>query len=87
MRRGVAKLHNMSESDFLITLDTSSCPFEDFTRGEQLFEIGYNATQAVMPELKQSYEDFVEQEWGQFNLYNQTFFNEGLVNCPALFRR
>lgn len=59
--RELAKLH-MSESDFLITPDTSSCPFEDFTRGEQLFEIGYNATQAVMPELKQSYEDFVEQE-------------------------
>jgi len=57
----LAKLH-MSESDFLITPDTSSCPFEDFTRGEQLFDIGYNATQAVMPELKQSYEDFVEQE-------------------------
>ncbi len=59
--RELAKLH-MSESDFLITPDTSSCPFEDFTRGEQLFEIGYNATQAVMPELKRSYEDFVERE-------------------------
>ncbi len=56
----LAKLH-MSESNFLITPDTSSCPFEDFSRGEQLFEIGYNAAQAVMPELKQSYEDFVER--------------------------
>lgn len=58
--RELAKLH-MSESNFLIAPDTSSCPFEDFSRGEQLFEIGYNATQAVMPELKQSYENFVER--------------------------
>jgi hypothetical protein len=51
----------MSESDFLITPDTSAYPFADFTRGEQLFEIGYNAAQKVMPELKQRYEDFVER--------------------------
>lgn len=59
--RELAKLH-MSESNFLIAPDTSSCSFEDFTRGTELFEIGYNATQAVMPELKQSYECFIEQE-------------------------
>jgi predicted acylesterase/phospholipase RssA/CRP-like cAMP-binding protein len=57
----LAKLH-MSESDFLITPDTSAYPFADFTRGEQLFEIGYNAAQKVMPELKQRYEDFVERD-------------------------
>jgi predicted acylesterase/phospholipase RssA len=59
--RELAKLH-MSESNFLIAPDTSSCAFEDFTRGIELFEIGYNTAQAVMPELKQSYESFVEQE-------------------------
>ncbi|PTN12956.1 patatin-like phospholipase family protein [Nitrosomonas aestuarii] len=57
----LAKMH-MSESDFLITPDTSAYPFADFTRGEQLFEIGYNAAQKAMPELKQSYERFVEME-------------------------
>jgi NTE family protein len=59
--RELAKLH-MTESNFLIAPDTSSCTFEDFTHGTELFEIGYNTTQAVMPELKQSYESFVEQE-------------------------
>lgn len=57
----LAKMH-MSESDFLIMPDTSAYPFADFTRGEQLFEIGYNAAQKVMPELKQRYEDFVEMK-------------------------
>jgi NTE family protein len=59
--RELAKLH-MSESDFLIAPDTSTYSFEDFTRGNELFEIGYNATQEVMPELKQSYENFIEKE-------------------------
>lgn len=59
--RELAKLH-MTESDFLIAPDTSSCLFEDFTRGKELFEIGYSAALAVMPELKKSYEDFIEQE-------------------------
>ena len=59
--RELAKLH-MTESDFLIAPDTSSCLFEDFTRGKELFEIGYSATLKVMPELKKSYEDFIEQE-------------------------
>lgn len=57
----LAKLH-MSESDFLLTPDTSAFPFADFTRGEQLFDIGYDAAQQVMPELKQRYEGFVEME-------------------------
>ena len=57
----LAKLH-MSESDFLITPDTSAYAFADFTHGEQLFEIGYNAAQQVIPELKQRYERFVEME-------------------------
>ncbi|MCB1984316.1 MAG: cyclic nucleotide-binding domain-containing protein [Burkholderiales bacterium] len=57
----LAKMH-MSESDFLITPDTSTYPFSDFTRGEQLFEIGYNAAQQAMPELMKSYENFVEME-------------------------
>lgn len=59
--RELAKLH-MTESDFLIAPDTSSCLFEDFTRGKDLFEIGYRAALEVMPELKKSYEDFIEQE-------------------------
>lgn len=57
----LAKLH-MSESDFLLTPDTSAFPFADFTRGEQLFESGYAAAEKVMPELKQRYERFVEME-------------------------
>ena len=57
----LAKMH-MTESDFLITPDTSTYPFVDFTRGEQLFEVGYNAAQQAMPELKQSFEHFVEAE-------------------------
>lgn len=57
----LAKMH-MSDSDFLITPDTSAYPFADFTRGDQLFEIGYNAAQQVMPELKQRYENFVEMD-------------------------
>jgi len=57
----LAKMH-MSESDFLITPDTSLYPFADFTRGEQLFEVGYTAAQQIMPELKQRYEQFVEAE-------------------------
>ena len=59
--RELAKLH-MSESNFLITPDTSSYSFEDFSCGNELFEVGYNAALDVMPALKQSYENFVEQE-------------------------
>ncbi len=57
----LAKMH-MSESDFLIAPDTSSFPFADFTRGEQLFEVGYAAAQQIMPQLKRHYEDFIETE-------------------------
>jgi predicted acylesterase/phospholipase RssA/CRP-like cAMP-binding protein len=58
--RGLAMQH-ASECDFLIHPDTSHCPFEDFTRGEQLFNIGYEATLKAIPELKQRYHEFISQ--------------------------
>ena len=49
------------ESDFVILPDTSAFAFEDFSKAEQLCEIGYDEAMKVMPELKASYNDFIEQ--------------------------
>lgn len=51
--RSLASLH-MSESDFLIAPDTSAFAFEDFTRGEELREVGRAAAEAALPQLKQA---------------------------------
>lgn len=49
-------------SDLLIQPDASQYPFDDFTYGKELFKIGYDATMEVMPELKQRYDSFLEEE-------------------------
>ena len=59
--RGLGKLHS-SESDYFIVPDTSEYPFDDFTRGRELFKIGYDATIAVMDDLKTKCESFINQE-------------------------
>ncbi|MEQ8790806.1 MAG: cyclic nucleotide-binding and patatin-like phospholipase domain-containing protein [Pirellulaceae bacterium] len=56
--RSLASLH-MSESDFLIAPDTSDFAFEDFTRGDELMEIGRAATEQALPQLKQALADVV----------------------------
>ncbi len=48
-----------NHSDFLIQPDASQYPFDDFTYGEELFKIGFDATMEVMPELKQCYAEFL----------------------------
>ena len=58
---GLEKLYE-EESDFVISPDTSNFLFEDFTKGKELFDVGYNATMEVMPELKVSYDNFLDNK-------------------------
>ena len=58
--QSLSTLH-MTDSDFLIKPNTSSCAFEDFTAGSRLFEIGYEAAMNVMPDLKQNYATLLGQ--------------------------
>ena len=51
-----------SDSDFLITPDTSGFAFEDFTCGRDLFDVGVRAARQVMPELKRELAAVVGQE-------------------------
>jgi predicted acylesterase/phospholipase RssA len=48
----LAELHS-SDCDFLITPPTSHFPFEDFTRGKELFDVGYQAGLDAVPRLLQ----------------------------------
>ncbi len=59
-QRGLALLH-MSESDYLLTPDTSPYPFEDFTQGEGLMAAGEAAAREAVPQIKQLFAEFLAQ--------------------------
>jgi len=52
--------NSKNHKDFIIQPDVSLYPFDDFSFGKELFEIGYNAAMEVMPELLQAYHDHIE---------------------------
>lgn len=57
IQRGHSEVH-LSESDFVIAPDTSQFPFEDFTKGRQLADVGKQAAENALPEFLESLEPY-----------------------------
>lgn len=55
-QKGLARLGS-DDCDLLIAPDTSAFPFDDFTRGEELRQIGFAEAEAAIPRLKQALGD------------------------------
>lgn len=47
-------------NDFIIQPDASHYPFDDFTFGAELYEIGYKSAMELMPDLLEAYHNHVE---------------------------
>ena len=62
-----------SNQDFMIDIDTSEYDYADFTRAEELAEVGERATEAILPQLKQR---LAEQEQSESVLLSAQY------TCP-----
>jgi predicted acylesterase/phospholipase RssA/CRP-like cAMP-binding protein len=58
IQRGHSKTH-LSESDFVIAPDTSAFPFEDFTKANELAEVGKAAAETALPDFLESLEPYL----------------------------
>jgi hypothetical protein len=50
--RSLSGIHR-SGSDYVITPDTSAHTFDDFAAGEELMDLGREAAEAALPEIKE----------------------------------
>ena len=63
-----------SNQDFMIDIDTSEYDYADFTRAEELAEVGERATEAILPQLKQR---LAEQE------QSESVLSSAQYTCPV----